>query len=261
MKFPQILIAGLLTVACGYSQGPATPSKTPVSQFRTAGLGDLTPFIGLLYEANRKPVSVVTRYANLSEPYERQDIGPVVLYREVAPVPPETKPTKVPVVTAQLGKDPLYLMVLIGSHPTPTATTATTPAITATAPVITTCIVDDSWDAHPVNTVRIFNFSHRRVAVQIEDVMTELSNTESTVVSYPKNKGIIRCKVATLESSGWKLRSTTPQGIIPGTRSNIFIEDFKPEIEDPNPEDINVLNLVDPLSPPPTPTQVVAGLR
>lgn len=254
MKFIHIAIIGLLTLPCGYAQGPATPVKTPVPQFRTAGLGNINPFTGLLYDANRKPVTVATRYANLSEPYERQDVGPVVLYREVAPVPPETKPTKIPVVTAQLGKDPLYLMVLIGSHASPTATTATTPTIT-------TCIVDDSWEAHPVNTVRIFNFSHRRVAVQIEDVMTELSNAESNVFPYPKNKGIIRLKVATLESTGWKLRSTTPQGIIPGTRSNIFIEDFKPEIEDPNPEDINVFNLVDSLPPPPAPNPVVASLK
>jgi hypothetical protein len=254
MKFTQTLIIGLLAVACGYSQSPSPQTKTPIFQFRTAGLGNITPFTGLLFDSNRKPASVATRYINLSEPYERQDAGPVVLYREVAPVPPETKPTKVPVVTAELGKAPLYLMVLIGSHPDPTATTTTTPSLT-------TCIVDDSWEAHPVDTVRVFNFSRRRVAVQIEDFTTELSTTESTVFPYPKNKGIIRLKVATLESAGWKLRSTTPQGIISGTRSNIFVEDFKPEIEDPNPEDINVFNLVDPLPPPPPPNQVVAGLR
>lgn len=252
MKFTRTLIMGLLAVACGYSQSPLT--QIPVSQFRTAGLGNISPFTGLLYDSNRKPLTIVTKYVNFSELYERQDVGPVVLYREVTPVPPETKPTKVPVVTAPLGKSPLYLMVLIGSHPDPKAASAT-------APTITTCIVDDSWEAHPVNTVRIFNFSHRRVAIQIEDVMTELSNTESNVFPYPKNKGIIRLKVATLESTGWKLRSTTPQGIIADTRSNIFIEDFKPEIEDPNQDDINVFNVVDPLSPPPPPNPVVAGLR
>lgn len=254
MKFLPQIILGLLAMACGYAQNSPAQPQTATSQFRTAGLGNIAPFTGLLYDSGKKPVSVGTRYVNLSEPYERQDTGPLVLHREVAPVPPETKPTKLPVVTAPLGKDSLYLMILIGAHPDPTTPTATTSSIT-------TCIVDDSWEAHPVDTVRIFNFSRRRVAVQIEDVATELSHTESRVFPYPKNKGMIRLKVATLESTGWKLRSTTPQGIIPGTRSNIFIEDFKPEIEDPNPEDINVFNVVDSMPPPPPPNQLVAGLR
>jgi len=250
MRFIISLIIGLILTTSSRAESASGATEPPKQIFRTLGVGDIMPFTGLRYENKKKSIPVNTPYVDISQPYEKSDASALVLYRETPPVPPETKPTKTPVVTAQLGKDSIYFIILY-----------TTPQIGKPGTGTTVQVIDDSWEAHPLNTVRVLNYSRRRVAIQIDEKMAELSSTEFQVIQYPKNKGIIRCKVATWESDGWHLRSTTPQSIFEGTRSNIVIEDFHPDIDAPNPDGINVFNIVDPLPPPPPPNQLVAGLR
>jgi hypothetical protein len=235
LKRASLLLLGVtLGLADGFAQTGTPPADPQPLLFRAVAIGSAIPLSGLFYEHKGKSLMVYPSDVSLSPTFERSDTGPLKMYREVAPTPPETKPKRVPALTANLGPDALYLLAL---------TVAADNSVACT-------VIDDSWEAFPLQMVRVLNFSHRNVVVQVEGALAELAPQQTHLFPYSKNRPRIRCKVASKESDGWKLQFENSQAIIQGTRVNIMISDCEPTVDDPNPDGINVLKMIDPLQPP-----------
>lgn len=231
-------LLGLLCVARAVAQ----PAEEPPVLFRTIAIGSTVS--GIFYEiAPGKLVAVSAGGSGLSQPYTSPRSGLISFFREVPSEEPGGKPRRVPVATARLGKGGPYLVVLEST------------ADEAGRTVVNALAIDDSWDVHPLKTVRVFNFSRRAAAVNVEAETRELSTTQSHVFSYPAKKGAARFKVALKEESKWVLRVSCPQGVLPQARSTVLITDVAPTEENPNPVDVNVTNVFD-MSKPAAPTPV-----
>ena len=213
------------------------PLEKPVT-FRAMAVGNSVS--ALLYElAPGKIVPLSAGSSDLSQPYASPPGGLVAFFREGPPERPGEKPKRIPIAKAQLGSGGPYLVVL------------SLPPTGSNGMSVETIVVDDSWTAHPMKTVRVFNFSKRRAALQVGADNQELVTGGSHVFPYPPGKGSILFKVALMEEQGWVLRTNCPQGIIPNTRSTVIITDVVPTVDEPNPVDINVANVFDFSQPPP----------
>lgn len=230
------LFFGLVAAAQTHAQPEAEPSVL----FRTIAVG--TQVSGLFYEISPgKPVAVSAGGAALSVPYVSPASGELSFYRELPPEEPNGKPRRVPVAEVHLGKSGPYMVIL------------TSAASSADSTTITPIVVDDSWSIHPLQTVRVFNFSKRHAAVMVAEETVEMDTNQSHVFSYPPKKGSFRFKVALVEANGWILRVSCPQGVIPDTRSTIVITDVVPTENEPHPVDVNITNVFDFTKPPPPP--------
>ena len=156
-----------------------------------------------------------------------------MLYRQVAPTPPETRPGRLALATVKL-ESPLDLVVLKASGAGVSSTT-----------------FDDSWTAFPPGTIRIISFSKRRIAAQVERAQSEIPSNTYHLFKYTEGKPRIRIKIASDEGDRWEMRFNNSQAIIPGCRVNLVLYDPAPTPEDPNPRHLAVIKIVDPLSPPP----------
>lgn len=231
-------LAGALITVGAHSQPATAPAEPPPVKFRTLAIGNPVPLAGLFYELNKKSVSLLVNDTDPSMLYEAPPQGVLSIYREAPPVPPETKPRRIPVIDVQLGKDPIYWVVLAAKTKQGTTT-------------ISSAVISDSWDAHPFETVRVLNFSKRQVAVKVGNTPVELSPTGSHIFPYPPgDTEILTLQTATNDAGGWVLRMNSPQGIIHGTRASIVISDVEPNQWDPHPEGINVMNMIDTVPQP-----------
>lgn len=209
-------------------------SKTPPRQFRVLSLGDPTGLMGLYYDLNGESILIYPSDVTLSPLYESPRKNPLVLYRKIAPVPPETEPEKKTVLSIDLGTEAFSLLVLkSGSHKS-----------------VTGMVVDDSWEAFAARRVRVLNLSKRKIATQVEGANAEISSGNSHLFKYESNKPRIRIKVASLDEGTWKLRFNNSQAIIPEARVNVVVSDFEPTPGDPNPDGVKVLKMIDPMLPP-----------
>ena len=116
--------------------------------------------------------------------------------------------------------------------------------------------ISDSWDTHPVESLRIFNFSRRRAAIQIDTETVELATAQSHVAPFPKNAHIFELKVAILGTDKWMLASSNPPAIIPHTRLIIVITDMAPTPTNPHPTEVDI-NAVYDDSPPQEPKKSI----
>jgi hypothetical protein len=225
------LIISLL--AFGVSHGLCQNPEPQPLMFRVVAVGNTVPLTDLLYEHQGKSFKIYPSDVSLSAPFQRPASSPLELYREVAPIPPETKPKRVSLFKANLDKEPLSLLVLSAANNQVSCT-----------------VLDDSWEAFPVQTVRVLNFSRRKVVTQIEGTVAEIPPSGIHLFPYSTTKLRISCKVASKEEDGWKLQFSNSQSIVQGRRVNIMISDCEPHPLDPTPDGINVLKMIDPLLPP-----------
>ncbi|HSI07297.1 MAG: hypothetical protein ACAH89_01875 [Rariglobus sp.] len=232
-------LTGLVFLPAGRAQAPVSPTEPPPVFFRTLAIGNPVPLKGLLYEFQRKSVPLMVSDTDASMLYQCPPQGTVSIYREEPPIPPETKRRRIPVAEVRLGKDSSYWIAL----------SATTLRGVTT---ITPFVINDSWDAHPLETVRVMNFSRRNIAVKVDDLAVELSPVETHTFPYPgAGTEIVRFQVATKDEGAWTARVNSPQGIIHKTRATIAITDIEPSQYDPTPDGINIINMIDATSPPP----------
>lgn len=216
--------------------------------FRTLAVGNATAVSGLFYDYKGKSVPVPVDGMSLSAPLSSPPSGRIALYRQLPPLKPGDPLRRVPVAEAQLGKNGPYLLLL---------TSAADPT-TRGAIGVSALPISDSWDAHPVETVRIFNFSRRRAAIQLDSDTTELATTQSHVTPFPKNTRIVDMKVAIFEKNAWMLTSSNPPAIIPRTRLIVVITDMEPTPENPHPTEVDIHAVYDdrpPQKPIPAATQ------
>lgn len=244
---PLIALAAALAIPIARAQ-PAVPAE-PSVLFRTLALGEAID--GVFYDlAPGKPVAISAARGGFSPPYESPRDGRVQIYRELPPVPPETKPRRVPVAEVQIGKGGPWLLMLVTSsdrrHGEPALMTA--------------IAVDDSWDVHPVKTIRVINYlKHRaRAAVKIGESAVEVPTGESHIFPYPGGNEESWVQVAVHEEEGWVMRASEPKATFPKTRSTLILSHAAPSPAEPDPRRVVISSLLEMAPKPPTPAGWVA---
>ena len=212
----------------------AEPNAT--RQFRVLTYGDPTSLQGLLYELGSEEVMIYPSDVSLSPLYESPKGGQLKLYRKLPAVPPETEPRKEVVFSVDLGSEALSLLVL-KSESLPSGG-------------VSGMVVNDTWEAFPAKHVRVLNLSKRKSAAQIEGVNAEIAPGGSKLFTFASTKPRIRIKVASYDDGQWKLRFSNSQAIIPEARINVIVSDFEPTPEDPNPDGVSVIKMIDPIMAP-----------
>lgn len=216
------------------------------AKFRTLALGSVD-VADVFYDFKPgRTISVSATGGNFSPPYPVPVSGVVSLYRMVPPVPPETKPRRLSLGEVTLGKGGpwLVLMKAPGAVDAPLQLQA----------------IDDSWASHPVHTMRIFNFSKRRAAVNMGESTFELSTGGSRIISYPSSAtSQVWMKVALMEESGWELRVAGPKAMIPKTRSTFILADGPIEPGRSDFIGVNTSTLIDREPKPAKPASVLAS--
>lgn len=228
------LAATLLCSPFVRAQSTPTAEGPPVT-FRTLALG-LTSVSGVFYDV--RPGSAVSVSANnnsFSSPYTSPSGGIVSLYRLVPPVAPETKPQRVPLAETRLDKGGPWLVLMIPSPEDPKK--------------IELQVVNDSWEVHPVMTMRVFNFSKRQAGIKLGEHTFELPPGGSQIVRYPADSDQVWLRAAMKDEHGWVMRASGPQATIPKTRSTLILADGRPERDNPETRGVTTSNLVD-VAPP-----------
>jgi hypothetical protein len=234
------LILWLAVVACllpsARSRAQQAPDIAPVT-FRTLALG-VESVADVFYDlAPGRPVSISGTNSSFSAPYVCPKSGLVSIYRLIPPVPPETKPQRLPVAEVRLGKGGPWLLLMIPSPENPRQ--------------VDVRVVDDSWDVHPVMTMRVFNFSKRRAGMKIGENTFEVAPGGSQIVSYPPNSDQVWVRAAMMDENGWVIRASGPHATIPKTRSTLILADGRPERDNPDTRGVTTSSLVDVVPPPP----------
>jgi hypothetical protein len=233
-----LLLALCLCPPCASSQ---TEPPKPV-MFRTLAVGNTAAVAGLRYADKGRTISLPAGSNSLSQPYPAPRSGHLVLFRELPPAAPGEPFRRIPVTEARLDADGPCLLVLT-SFPDPADPGARK---------VTAIPVDDSWQVHPAETVRVFNFSRRNAALKIGPDTVELSPAQSHIARYPENSRVIDLKIAISDHGEWKLCSCSPQGIIPKTRMIVVITDEEPTPSNPFTREAEV-NIIYDTAPPPEP--------
>jgi len=216
------LIAALvpLALASASAQSPKPPAPPP--QFRIVSMSDVETF---LFDINKKKETVYASVGAFSPLYPAPPSRDLLLYKEEPNPDPKLPPTKVPLAKAKLpGDGPGPFLILV--HRT---------AAGAALPYETT-VINHSLLDHPANTFRVFNFSKRRLAVNLADQNLILEKGQSDRVPYPNTRKTW-LKVAANEDDGnWLLVSSSPHSVGTDSRTTIFLVDIAPSALDQNPK-------------------------
>jgi hypothetical protein len=217
------------------ARAPAQTSPKAPATFRTLSLG--TTVSGVFYDRQSKPVPVMAGSSGFSAPYTAPSDGHVRLYR----VTPAASPD-VPAERVTLSETPMFggpFLIFMAADP-------------ATPSMPHVMVVDDSWDAHPVRTMKVYNFSRRVTLVKVGDTSGEIAPGKSHLFPYPDGTQLW-FQAATREESGWKLRISGPQLIMPEARSTAVLVDQLPSDEfRPQTDELLIRNFIDPQPPKPT---------
>lgn len=237
VSWVSIIVALLPCFLCTQSRGQGGEVPRPV-MFRL--LVQDVRVGGLSYELKGGERPVQTPFRQLSPQYECPENGRLSIYRLAPSAEPGKPRRRVPVAETVLKGEGPFLVVLSGQNPGgPTGSMAVQ-------------TLDDSWQAHPGQAIRVLNFSERHVAVQVGQIIAELSPAQS-YVSLPQDAAsLIEFKVATSEHGVWTLRLQSPRTLIRRTRVTLLLTDAPPAEDDPAPVAINVTSLIDTSQPPPT---------
>jgi hypothetical protein len=218
---------------------PATRAQpeAPPATFRTLAFGaDVSE---VFYDLHGKSVPIAAAAAGLSMPYEVPAGGRVVFYRLQPAETPEGKPRRVNVADADLGGSGPFLVFMAARPESPGGTWIQ--------------VVGDSWEIHPVDTIRLFNFSRRNVAVKIviKDLVAELAPGEERILPYVA-KGQFWLQAATKEAGGWIMRVSAPQVAPPTARITAIMFDQQPTPDRPVTHELDLVKYLD-VAPPPAP--------
>ncbi|MFA6286381.1 MAG: hypothetical protein WC661_03285 [Opitutaceae bacterium] len=244
----------LVLLLAALSSGPVLRAQSvrdePPVLFRTLALGE--PIDGVFYDVRPgKAVALSAARGGFSSAYESPEGGRVQIYREFPPIPPETKPRRVPVAEAQLGKGGPWLLMLVTS---PDRRSGEHGRIQAIA-------VDDSWDVHPVKTMRVINYLRwrARAAVKIGESAVEVPAGQSHIFPYPGENEESWVQVAVMEDEGWVMRASEPKATFAKTRSTLILSHAPPTPEEPNPREVVISSLIEIAPKPPSAPMTVAA--
>jgi hypothetical protein len=236
LRFTLLLLMALGTVWLFAPAAHAQASdKHPVT-FRTLALN--THIEGLYYDQRGAPVSVSAGATGLSMPYEVPVGGRIVFYRLIpSPVPSEPRPRRVNVAEVNMTGDGPFL-VFMGKSPG--------------TDEIAIQVSDDSWEIHPLETIRVFSFSRRNLMVKIANITADLNPTKDKLFSYVPS-GQFWLQAATKDPAGWEIRVSAPQVAPPRARITAIFFDQQPSVDRPVTHELQLVKFIDVGPQPPTP--------
>jgi hypothetical protein len=239
-----LLAAAFVAVSFAALSVRAQTDAAPPPSFRTLGVGSSTATASLFFEDKGKAVPLIIDSHGLSPAYPVPASGIISLFRQAPPASPGEPPRRIPVAETRIAKSGPALLALVAA---PNG---------SSSPRVNALSIDDSQEAHPSGSARVFNFSRRTVALQTSSGPVELPSGASHIVPYPEKSRVIDLKIAIREKGNWLLCSTSPQGIIPKTRMIVVVADDDPTPDNPSPVE-PVLNTIYDTSLPPVPATSV----
>lgn len=194
----------------------------------------------VFYDLKGTAVPVTAAAAGLSMPYETSAGGRVVFYRQQPAETPGGKPRRVTLAEENLGGPGPFLVFMAARPESPGG--------------IWIQVIEDSWETHPVDTIRLFNFSRRNVAVKIviKDLVAELTPGQERILPYLA-KGQFWLQAATKEAEGWVMRVSAPQVAPPTARITAIMFDQQPTPDRPITHELDLVKYIDVLPRPPAP--------
>jgi len=232
------LISLLFLTQALMSQTPSSAEESKAT-FRTLSL--IAPINDLLYDYEGEVIPVRARTSSFSSEYSLPKSGDLVFYRMLPPAEGEAEPQRLTVAEIKLDKVTGSLFIFM-----------TEPSKTPNQ--IKTFIAQDSWEAHPLETIQIFNLSERHTMVKLdtEGEVKLLGPGESAIYPYPESGSKqALLNVATREGDNeWELRIGGPQLTQQGTRSTLALVDEQATAERPLTEDLFIRKLIERAPPP-----------
>jgi hypothetical protein len=211
---------------------PAAKAQNPVpppAVFRLLCANRGVEINDLYYDFNGQRVSVSASNYRLSRPYPLPKTRLVSFYRERPPVPPETKPVRIPVAEARFDESDVSIVLL----------QMDTSSSTAGQPGVVPLVLGHSWTAYPISTLRIINLCKSPVALQIDQQVMELAPGENKSLPYPPHdpeKPYLRLEMALQLNGQWvRCFSGTKEMIYDNTRTVWILQDRPISYEHPDP--------------------------
>jgi hypothetical protein len=183
--------------------------------------------VTFLFDVEKKQEVLNPGIGSFSRLYPSPRNREIVFYREVPNSDPKLPPSKVPVAKAKLPpQKPGPFLIMLADNPT------------GSELEFSTLVIDHSLEVHPANTYRTFNFSKRRLAVNIADTKMLLDRGVSQTAPYPSTRKAWLQVAADENEDGWLLVSSSAHPVGTDTRTTIFLVDIAPSALDPNPKGI-----------------------
>jgi hypothetical protein len=222
----------------GFTPAVRAQSEPAPVTFRTLGIGGNVSDV--FYDRGGKPVLVTASSAGLSMPYEAPSGGRIVFYRLVPAETPEGAPHRVIVKEAHMTGTGPFLVFMGVREGAPGG--------------VLVQVSEDSWQTHPAETIRLFNFSRRDLAVRIviKDLVVELNSGQDRVLPYGAT-GQFWMQAATKETTGWVIRVSAPQVAPPKARITGIVFDELPTADRPVTHELFLVKFVDVAPTPPAP--------
>ncbi|HSI10178.1 MAG TPA: hypothetical protein VK985_16455 [Rariglobus sp.] len=213
----------LLTAIGARAQTPPAPEPPP-PQFRVVTMSGVETF---LFDVEKKQELLTPGIGSFSRLYPSPKNREIVFYTMIANPDPKLPPAKVAVAKAQLPpQKPGPFLILLNKNP-------------AGAELkFSTLVIDNSLDAYPINTYRVFNFSKRRLAANVAGIKMVLATGQNENAPYPSSRKAWIQIAADEKDAGWLLVSSSPQPVGANSRTSIFLVDIDPSERDPNPKGI-----------------------
>lgn len=232
-RFLRHAAPGLLALACFgvalVSTVRAQGQDAPAVTFRILALDEGVD--GVCYDQRGGRVELTTVTAGFSTPYEVPAGGKVVFYRLRPAENPDEAPIRVTVADVNMAAPGPHLVFMASKPDSPSG--------------VGLQVVDDSWSSHPPETVRLFNFSRRPVAVKIKDETAELKPAENRVMPYVAT-GQFWMQAATREKTGeWVMRVSAPQVGPPAARVTAIMFDQLPSVDRPDTHELQLVKFID----------------
>ncbi len=205
--------------------GQSAQTANAQAEFRVISLNDLT---SLFYDSNGKKEVLRIGIGTFTRLYPAPRNRKVELYTE-QPNPDLTKPPiKAPLAIATLpeGEGP-FLIILYEN-------------IEDSGLKFKTLVIDHSLSAHPPDNYRVYNFSKRKLAVNLADQSMLLNRGQSETVPYPDTRKAWLKVAADQEDDGWLLVTSSPHVVGNNSRTTIFLVDLPVTERDPDPKGIAV---------------------
>lgn len=242
MALPQRNLVLLFTaLVLGAVFARAQPQVQP-DTFRVFSLGTIAS-ISYAFDSRTNTTINPPSSSTYSRPYPVPLNGRLVFYRMV----PDADPTK-PAVKTVVAEIKLrvrsmdaptppspHLLILI-----PSSQLANPPTDSRGNPLeFQTLLLDDSFEAHPKNHLRVINFSKRLAAVALANNALQLKSLESQNIPYPAADRA-KLQVASVVNGNWVFVVKQTQMFQPNTRLTIFLSDEQPNQFDPNPVGVDL---------------------
>ena len=215
------VILGLLPLAAAVSHAQAPVAVEPPVQFRVVAMSGLETFF---FDVDKKKEVLNACVGAFSRLYPAPKSRDVIFYMEVPNADPKLPPVKVPLAKAILpAQNPGPFLILLTKNPAGAETK------------FSALVIDNSLEAYPKNTYRVFNFSKRRLAVRLAEKSLVLVSGQSQEVPYPDTRKAWLQVAADENEAGWLLVSSSAQPVGTNTRTTVFLLDIAPSELDPNP--------------------------